>query len=257
MRAGQTGTRPGSILSVDLASRYYKDIGICHLVTAGPPRHQVNRIEFVDMRRADPPAPSALARELLAMCAAREVTVLLLDGPQGWKAKDNGLVHSRVCERQAATQAKTGEPCSVKPRPSRRFVCFSIETYAELLQQAPGTQLFDGCLGPQLTLVESYPTSAWKALGMRPLPGKRKASGMRVDEYWQWLRCRWPLPQTPRPRTHAQLQALVAGLAGVCLLIHPSCAELLGQPPRVEEGVIVEGYIVNPTLCGLARSTRA
>jgi hypothetical protein len=49
--------------------------------------------------------------------------------------------------------------------------------------------------------------------------------------------------------THDELQALVAGMAGVSILAgKPARYCVQGSPPREVNGVIVEGFIVNPCI---------
>ena len=71
------------------------------------------------------------AQSSCATCA--DIRVLMLDGPQAWKSRDNGLEHARVSERQLNTACKTGLPgdgetghlsclCGVLPRRLRRAV---------------------------------------------------------------------------------------------------------------------------------------
>jgi len=49
--------------------------------------------------------------------------------------------------------------------------------------------------------------------------------------------------------THDQLQALVAGLAGVGYLrAGPDGVHIAGIPPKKVDGVLREGYIVNPKI---------
>ena len=62
-----------------------------------------------------------LAGRLNHLCAVRGIRVMLLDGPQAWKSKNNGFAHARVSERQLNTAAKTGLPGMVKPITYRPF----------------------------------------------------------------------------------------------------------------------------------------
>src|SRR4029077_5565636 len=93
-----------AILSVDLAYRNYRDIGIAVLEWD----HNLIRCELISIPLSGLPSPGPLAEYLTGFCVQREIRVLVLDGPQGWKAENNGLEHSRRCEKELNTPAKTG-----------------------------------------------------------------------------------------------------------------------------------------------------
>jgi hypothetical protein len=170
------------VVSVDLAYKNYRDIGIAVLAS----NKGSTVCEFVRHSMQGAPEPMALARYLSDLCAERQSDLLLLDGPQGWKRPDNGLLHSRVCERKLNTPAKTGLPGSVKPANYGPFVSFSIRVYDSL--SALGWSRFSGenreLNGSQRLLVESFPLSAWRAIGIRN-KGERKGRGFspRAGEY--------------------------------------------------------------------------
>src|SRR5262245_48014242 len=106
-----------AVLSADLAHKDYGDIGTVVL------RWHVDHVcgELVDLPLQGEPSPKQLAEFLNRYCLEREIRILLLDGPQGWKANDSELAHSRRCERALNTPAKTGLPPSVKPANYRDF----------------------------------------------------------------------------------------------------------------------------------------
>jgi hypothetical protein len=174
--------------------------------------------------------------------------MILLDGPQAWKSKLNGLEYARVSERALNTSAKTGLPGVVRPRTWTSFVEFSIAVFNALTllgwnrfntHTRPGAE-------PERMLVEIYPFAAWKELGLKPLPSKRRARISDRIEALGALRSLLPLAEGPLP-THDQLQALVGGLAGLALSEgDPSGFRILGHPPRREEGHWREGFIVLP-----------
>jgi hypothetical protein len=72
-----------------------------------------------------------------------------------------------------------------------------------------------------------YPFAAWKSLGLKPPPSKRRAKISDLAEAHRALRSLTPFT-TNRPPNRDQLQAIV------------------GNPPRREEGHWREGYIVLP-----------
>jgi len=203
------------------------------------------------MQPGDPPGPvdaNILAGRLNHLCNIRGIRLILLDGPQAWKSSSNGLEHSRVSERQLNTAAKTGLPGMVKPVTYRAFAEFCLDVYDALCrrgwrrletQEQPGSP-------PDRVLVESYPHAAWKSLGLKPLPSKRRARVSDLAEAYGALRKLIPIT-TSRPPNHDQLQAIVGGLPGLALEAHDTAAaRIVGKPPRREDGHWREGFIVLP-----------
>jgi len=197
------------------------------------------------------PAPvdaNILAGRLNQLCALRGIRVILLDGPQAWKSRSNGLEHSRVSERQLNTAAKTGLPGMVKPLSYRPFAEFCLDVYDALCRRGwrrldtreqPGSP-------PDRILVESSPHAAWKSLGIKPLPSKRRAKVSDLVEAYGALRSLIPI-STDRPPNHDQLQAIVGGLPGLALDEHNAAGtRIVGNPPRREDGHWREGFIVLP-----------
>ena len=187
------------------------------------------------------PSAERLAGFLADYCYQHGIQLLLLDGPQAWKAVDNGLVHSRRCERQLNTPAKTGLPGSVKPGNYRPFVEFSIAVFDALAslnwhRLAVAQRPVAG-----LVTVESFPLSAWRALGLKALPAKAKAKLVHIDDCRQALTRCLPLRFSGIP-SHDELQATVAGLAGLAL-------EASDWTNCAVAGVAFwrEGFIVNAT----------
>lgn len=68
-----------AIVSVDLAYKRYRDIGIAVLV----PENGGIACEFVRPATQEVPELAALARYLSDLCTERQSDLLLLDGPQG------------------------------------------------------------------------------------------------------------------------------------------------------------------------------
>ena len=230
-----------AILSVDLAYKRYADIGA---VVMKQERNSV-KCELLDVLLEGVPSCRALAQWIQEVCARWDIRVVLLDGPQGWKARNNGLVHSRRCERELNTPAKTGEPCYVKPFNYSPFVNFSIGVYDAL--SSFGWERLSR-IGPiskaQRLLIESFPLSAWRSLGIKHLPAKAKEPALT---WWiEVLQERFTVRVSGMP-THDQLQASVSGLAGLAVEHNRwnMCA-VAGVPPVIERGHWCEGYIVNP-----------
>jgi len=197
-----------------------------------------------------------LAGQLNHLCNVRGIHVILLDGPQAWKSRLNGLEHSRVSERQLNTSAKTGLPGMVKPVTYRAFAEFCLDVYDALCRRGwrrldtkdhPDTKEQPGS-PPERLLVESYPYAAWKSLGLKPLPSKRRARVSDLAEAYGALRSVIPFT-TNRPPNHDQLQAIVGGLPGLALEERNAAgARIVGHPPRREDGHWREGFIVLPVV---------
>lgn len=192
---------------------------------------------------------NVLAGFLNHVAGVRGIGVMMLDGPQAWKSRDNGCQYSRVSERQLNTAAKTGLPGMVKPVTYRAFAEFCLDVYDALCRRGwrrletreqPGR-------GQERVLVESYPHAAWKALGLKPLPSKRRARVSDLAAAYGALRQVVPFT-TNRPPNHDQLQAIIGGLPGLALEAHDAAgAQIVGTAPRREDGHWREGFIVLPT----------
>ena len=263
-----------AVLSVDLATRRWSDLGIVVLEHArsaqplklmgtgvrlplkpvfapaiAPEMHGgIIACEIIPWNDLGPVDANTLAGRLNHLCGVRGIRVLMLDGPQAWKSSSNGLEHSRVSERQLNTAAKTGLPGIVKPISYRPFAEFCLDVYDALCRRGwrrletrdqPGTP-------PERILVESYPYAAWKSLGLIPLPSKRRARVSDLAEAYGALRALIPFTVN-RPPNHDQLQAIVGGLPGLALEERNTAgARIVGNPPRREEGHWREGFIVLP-----------
>jgi hypothetical protein len=175
-------------ISVDLAYRNYRDIGVAVLKS----ECEGIEVDFVTVPLPGDPEPSRLAEFLVELCTTHRAEFLLLDGPQAWKDSSNGLVHSRVCERALNTPAKTGLPGSVKPSNYLPFVSFSISVFDELAARGwPRLGKPDHSERP--VAVESFPFSAWRSIGARPLPAKARSGPSTLTDQLTALRQRYPL----------------------------------------------------------------
>ncbi len=256
-----------AVLSVDLAFRRWSDVGVvvlsrttsllaaspitCEILPLDPPGFDAAQHRGPIDPKID---PEVLAGRLNHLCTVRGIRILMLDGPQAWKSGANGLEHARVSERQLNTAAKTGLPGMVKPATYRSFVEFCMDVYDALcrrgwrrLQTRPQPSSPDPAVASiDRVLVESYPYAAWKSLGLKPLPAKRRAKVSDLDEAYGALRAVVPFT-TNRPPNHDQLQAIVGGMPGLALEEHnPAAMRIVGNPPRREEGHWREGFIVLP-----------
>jgi hypothetical protein len=237
-----------TILSVDLATNRYRDIGVAVLTACGG---SVN-VEFVEAAASGlrgRPRVQDVSCWLTDLAGRHAADVIFIDGPQGWKDPSNGHVHARACERELATPGKTGLPRFVKPGSWTRMAEFSIDLFDALgdcgFLRVHSTE--DLRPGRKLA-IESFPTSAWRSLGLTKLPGKSRTSVSQLTSCTAALGNLVPLILARQP-SHDELQAVVAGLAGLPLLGHNSIAlRLIGLRPVQLEGTWREGFIVNPVM---------
>lgn len=230
------------ILSVDLAYVRYRDVGVALL------SHEARRVDFLDIDLEGPPDPLRLADWLMAQLAQHDAQGLCIDGPLGWKAPDTDSPHCRRSERQLRAPGKTGlPPDGVKPATYLAFTRFSIALFERLTQihqlvlpgqagAAPGTRF----------VTESFPTAAWRALGLTPLVAKGKATPALVAEAAARFTAEtgFTLARTP---THDELQAAIGGLAGLAWARGDTHAvHLAGDAPFRLDGSWREGYIMSP-----------
>jgi hypothetical protein len=249
-----------AVLSVDLAFRCWTDLGIVVLDRPHPgstatyfdsasSHFACEIIPSTAEGQADGPIDAnILAGRLNHLCTVRGIRVMMLDGPQAWKSRTNGLAHARVSERQLNTAAKTGLPGMVKPITYRPFAEFCLDVYEALCRRGwSRMDLSDRSSAQQdRMLVESYPHAAWKSLGLAPLPCKRRAKVSDLASAYGALRALIPFT-TNRPPNHDQLQAIVGGLPGLALdERNTDAVRIVGKPPRREEGHWREGFIVLP-----------
>jgi len=235
------------VLSIDLAYKNACDLGIC-LLEQRSGIVDVSFLPFWDMGVENPPNPKQLASSIHSFCRAHRISVVMLDGPQGWKDRTSELPHMRVCERVLGTPAKTGVSGRVKPKNYTAFVEFSVETFAQLarLGSALVTNADPAVPSRKMLAVESFPMSAWRSLRIKPLPAKRKARSIDVSQRLGELQEVFGLRVCGRPN-HDELQALVSGLGGLAIAAGNTSGYLaVGSPPKKQDGVIVEGFIVNP-----------
>jgi hypothetical protein len=231
-----------TVLGIDLATRRYRDIGLV-LVDESSGALQV---KLVRPGWSGTPTVTALAGLVAELAQRQPLSVIAIDGPQAWKAEGNGLVQARCCEKLLNTQAKTGLPGRAKPATALRFVEFAI-AFFDALAALGWPRLADPATNPAIPVaIEVWPTAAWRALGLRPLPAKRATAAADVADWLAQLQNRLPLrlPATP---THDELQAILAGLVGLALvgskLLPPP--QFYGTPPMPGVAGWCEGYMLN------------
>lgn len=236
-----------SIISVDLAYKEYKDVGIVELVPSGK-EISIHFISPNSIGLTGNPDAKRLADSLISLSQAVNSPYIFLDGPQAWKDPNNGLIHSRLCERELNTPGKTGLPGQTKPQNYRPFIEFSIAVFQHLMNK--GAKLFegevDGATG-EIYAIESFPTAAWGLLGLPRLPSKRRSTLICIEASAKRLAEQFSLNMSKRP-SHDELQAIVAGLAGLAFLSVNECINyrLYGCNPRLVDGIMREGFIVCP-----------
>jgi muconolactone delta-isomerase len=100
--------------------------------------------------------------------------------------------------------------------------------------------------GEGILVLESFPMAAWKALTINPLPSKKRATEEDLRDRLEKLEGIFPLSLFGNP-SHDELQAIVAGLGGIAFKNNDiQKFEIVGEPPRMVEGILREGFIVNP-----------
>lgn len=242
----------GAVLSIDLACNRSKDFGVCLIEEK---QGRPGKVLFIDpdlelgLPKSPKLEPARSAEAIWSYCEKRSVIVLVLDGPQGWKDPSSKLPYSRQCEKLLATQGKTGICGSAKQGNFLTFARFSIDLYARLTER--GAQLVLGsCVDVskgKILVIESFPTSAWRELRIVPLPAKRRKTGDEERRIRLQILERIFGFRAPCLPNHDELQALVAGLAGIAVLAgDPSGYLALGEPAGRVDNVTVEGFIINP-----------
>jgi hypothetical protein len=235
-------------LSVDLAFKDYRDIGVVTLAKLDG-RIKASAVPLTTRALHGQPSAGGLADALVTLANEISAAWIFIDGPQGWKAPDNGCEHSRCCERELATQGKkTGLPGVTRPGDDVGFITFAIELFDALATRG-WPRLTTPAVPPsqRRCAIESFPTSAWRSLGLVPLPGKAATAPEMVLARLQSLRAVFPL-DVENDLSHDELQALVAGLAGVALDDgNEAGLAIAGIRPVRLVGTWREGFIVNPT----------
>jgi len=184
-----------------------------------------------------------LAGRLNHLANLRGIRVIMLDGPQAWKSVRMAWEHSRVSERQLNTAAKTGLPGMVKPVTYRAFAEFCLDVYDALCRRGWSRYGHFCSAGspPERVVVESYPYAAWKSLGLKPLPSKRRCKISDLAEAYGNLRSLIPIT-TNRRQTTISCRQLSAGCRALRWTNRMPRAHVLSATRRVER-VALEGGI--------------
>lgn len=235
-----------TVISVDLAYRDYRDFGMVVLDEGAlGAKYEVVPLESDNLKV---PTPEHVADFIIGVCMRTNASLILLDGPQGWKDPSNGLTYSRCCERDLNTPGKTGLPGNVKPANYLPFFEFSIRVFDAFHER--GWPRYDPVASRSVdsVVIESFPLAAWRSLGLPSLPAKKKARDTDIEKYLRSLTDAGLVAGGGPMLTHDQLQALVAGLGGLGVsACAPGRFKNVGVSPFLLDGKWREGYIVNPT----------
>ena len=243
-----TKWRTGAVLSVDIAHRRYDDNGIAFLDQGSD---VVQLIKAGDLGVNDPPTPEDFAAALNTFCDREGVSLLLLDGPQGWREPKSQIEHMRMCERVLNTPGKTGIVGTTKPKTYLPYIKFSIELFHQLRTTHDWELLTsDWIKRPwKRWIVESFPTSAWKTLGLKKLPAKSKCTSEQLIIWRDDLSDLTGL-KLPEVLTHDELQATVVLPVGRAIVKGEEEGVILSgvDPYLTKKGVVLEGLIANPQI---------
>lgn len=232
------------VLSVDLAYVKYTDIGVALLEQTGG-RISARLLEVPLVGR---PVVADLVEWLVATAASHDAAGICIDGPLGWKGPHTDAEHCRLSERSVRAPGKTGlPPDGVKPRTYLPFTEFSIAMF-EAITLERGFMLPGQARSPSSEpfVTETFPTAAWRALGLPPLPAKSKTKPTDLAAAVSRLVAATGVILDASP-THDQLQAVVGGLAGLAWARGAKDEVMLaGAPPFRLDDSWREGYIMIP-----------
>lgn len=244
----KSNPKHGNILSIDLASRKYTDNGMAFLEYGQlQPRYP----KPSDFGLSGKPMAQDFAHALNQFCETEKVSVLLLDGPQGWKSPKTNIEHMRFCERVLNTPGKTGPIGYVKPRTFLRYIAFSINLFHILRVDYKWNLLTQDWNEhkQERWIAESFPSSAWLTLGLQSLPSKTKTTPRQLSKWRNELTIATDY-EIPNKVTHDELQATVVLPSGQAIAEgNPDRIVLSGMDPIItRRGDVLEGWIVNPKM---------
>lgn len=195
-----------------------------------------------------------LADWIMETAERRDVGVIAIDGPLAWRDPDTDSVHSRLAERAVRAPGKTGlPPDGVKPHTYLGFTSHSI-ALAEHLTTAGWEPVSDPhSAGGTRMITETFPTAAWRQLGLPPLPGKSRATLEDVTVGLTRLQQACTI-RLSGVETHDDLQAVTGGIAPAWW--RAGCMDRVtfaGAPPFRRANSWREGYIIIPARRGETR----
>jgi hypothetical protein len=119
-------------------------------------------------------------------------------------------------------------------------VAVYISVFAHLLELGrvqlvndPASARLEPLPAGQYWLLECFPSSTWRAAGLKPLPGHAKAPPPVVAQHAAQLQARFGLPMGALTDHHDHLQAVVAALPAAALLGGPCAPVARGVPAEV------------------------
>ncbi len=162
--------------------------------------------------------------------------IVAIDGPQGLAKKGATM---RQCERLLGTPGKTADHLP-QGGPFAGFIRGSVELFGELNQRM---RLVDHPGDTSGSLLEVYPGAGWATLSPEheQLPKKTTLAGrQRRKETLETVGLRLPsgLP------SHDELDAALAAYVAFCF--RGGRADCVGMPPFTDDGVLREGFIIQP-----------
>lgn len=225
-----------------------RDIGVALVTYESSGQSESLTARAFDVPFGGRPSVGSLVAWIRQMADTHAVRCICIDGPLGWRSPDTDSLHCRLSERAVRAPGKTGlPPDGVKPRTYLGFTTFSIALFAALLDSTEWVLPGDPTAAANARIVtESFPTAAWRALGLSPLMAKARASVADVQDAGARLQARTGIT-LEQVRTHDQMQAVVGGLAGAWWAAdHRDRVHLAGAPPFRLDGSWREGYIMVP-----------
>lgn len=164
--------------------------------------------------------------------------VLVIDGPLTLATVGRS---TRECERVLGTPGHTGDtlptPC---PRPFSGYICGSVELSRRLT--AAGWRMATANKIESATMLEAYPGAAWTAL-KSAMPKKHRRDGMEARRE---LLVSAGVVLPPGKLTHDALDAALCALIGHWSRETPPRVIPMGLPPSDIDGVMREGFIIQP-----------
>ncbi len=233
------------VLSIDLALTSYTDVGVACVSSAasGALDARVLRLPL-----AGRPDVDTLVEWITRTADRFGVGCVAIDGPLGWRGPDTDSVHARLSERAVRAPGKTGlPPDGVKPRTYLGFTRLSIALFESLTAAGWNLPADPSAAAGSRMVTETFPTAAWRALGLAPLPGKSRSGEREVVEGTSRLRKACDI-RIEGVETHDDLQAVVGAIAPAWWMAGlADRVTFAGAPPFRLDGSWREGFIIVPT----------
>ncbi len=236
-----------SVLSIDLALASFRDVGAA-LVQATPDGGLTARV--IRLPQVGRPTADALVGWMEEVAERERVRCIAIDGPLGWRGPNTDSPHCRLSERAVRAPGKTGlPPDGVKPRTYLEFSRLSIAIFEQLTERGwhlPTDPTGTDVLGHARYVTETFPTAAWRAFGLAPLPGKARSTAADVSTGLLRITSALPIHVTG-VTTHDDLQAVVGGIAPAWWMAHATeRVSFVGVPPFRLDNSWREGFILVP-----------